>query len=166
MATITFTTPDLTELKDLLKKFRDGTSNARVAYGYSQFLNFLADKARDRTPVRTGTLKASITYEIEPGNHQLIGVVGTNTKYAPYVELGTGIYGPSKTVIRPKKAKVLAWVSSGARPTTSAGWKRAQMEGRAVFAKEVKGMRPKPFLTPAVEENINEIVRFLKDALG
>ena len=165
MATVQLTVPDMSELKAVIAKYAEGTANPRLQYGFEQFLNYLADRARERAPVRTGTLKASITYNIDKGLDSLVGIVGTNEKYAPYVEMGTGIYGPSKTMIRPKKAKILAWVSSGARPTTAAGWKRAQAEGRAVFAKEVKGMRPRPFLAPAVQDNMDKIVRFLKEAL-
>lgn len=41
--------------------------------------------ARERCPVDTGQLQASITSEVDG----LTGSVGTNVEYAPYVELGT-----------------------------------------------------------------------------
>lgn len=41
--------------------------------------------ARERCPVDTGQLQASITSEVDG----LVGSVGTNVEYAPYVELGT-----------------------------------------------------------------------------
>lgn len=44
--------------------------------------------AKEKVPVETGTLKRSITHEIE-GN---TGIVGTNMEYAPYVEYGTGLF--------------------------------------------------------------------------
>lgn len=45
--------------------------------------------AKRRTPVDTGRLRASITRAIEHDAQGLVGIVGTNVEYAPYVELGT-----------------------------------------------------------------------------
>jgi len=165
MAVVTIKTPDLTQIKDLVQKYSEGIGNKRLAYGFEQFLNMLADKARLKCPVRTGQLQSSITYEIEKESARLVGQVGSNLAYAPYVELGTGIYGPHKQRIYPKNGKVLAWVTSGARPTTAAGWKAAQETGRAVFATSVAGQKAKPYLLPAVEENVDKIIEFLKNAL-
>lgn len=44
--------------------------------------------AKSRCPVDTGRLRNSITYKVEG----LEGAVGTNVVYAPYMEVGTGIY--------------------------------------------------------------------------
>jgi len=164
MSFITVQTPDLRELRTLLRKFSDIEGNLRMKFGFEQFLNYIADAARLKVPVKNGTLQASVTYEIEQKPGKLIGVVGSNVEYAPYVELGTGIYGPRKRPIRPKHSKILAWVSRGPRPTSAIGWKRAVDEGRAVFAKEIKGMKPRPFLLPAINENIDKITNFLKDS--
>ena len=46
------------------------------------------NQAKINCPVNYGTLRASIRSEVE-GNQ---GVVGTNTEYAPYVEIGTGLF--------------------------------------------------------------------------
>lgn len=37
-------------------------------------------------PVRTGTLKRSITHEVSQDEDSIIGAVGSNVEYAPYVE--------------------------------------------------------------------------------
>lgn len=44
--------------------------------------------AKQRTPVRTGNLRNSITHLVEDGDEKA-AVIGTNVEYAPYVELGT-----------------------------------------------------------------------------
>lgn len=79
-------------------------------------------------PIDTGRLKGSITYatstaKSEPrtpatsadavkhdGSENTV-LVGTNVEYAPYVEFGTGIYGPKGAPyeIKPKDAKALYW---------------------------------------------------------
>ena len=46
--------------------------------------------ARGNAPQKTGTLKRSIDFEVEEDGSE--GVIYANTEYAPYVEVGTGIY--------------------------------------------------------------------------
>lgn len=43
--------------------------------------------AKERCPVDTGRLRASVTHEVAPDG--LSAVVGTNVEYAPYIEFGT-----------------------------------------------------------------------------
>ena len=76
----------------------------------------------------------------------------TGFNYAIGVEFGTGIYsdfpGASRQPIRPKNAKALRWVD-----------KRTK---KVIFVKEVKGMKPRPFLRSAFEVALNrwpELVR-------
>lgn len=45
-------------------------------------------KAKEKVPVRTGTLRRSITSIVQREGDQVVGVIGTNVRYAPYVELG------------------------------------------------------------------------------
>ena len=44
--------------------------------------------AKKKCPVDDGTLRGSITSEVEDNQ----GIVGTNVEYAPYVEFGTGLF--------------------------------------------------------------------------
>jgi HK97 gp10 family phage protein len=46
---------------------------------------FVEGEAQENAPVDTGTLRGSITHEVE-GRY---AVIGSNVKYAPHVELGT-----------------------------------------------------------------------------
>jgi len=45
-------------------------------------------RAKEKAPVRTGTLRRSITSVVLKEGNQVVGVIGTNVRYAPYVELG------------------------------------------------------------------------------
>lgn len=54
------------------------------------------------TPVKTGTLRRSITSKVEQGGNR--GVIGTNLTYARAVHDGTKPH-----LIRPKRAKALFW---------------------------------------------------------
>lgn len=90
-----------------------------------------------RSPRRidTGTLRSSIQVQLLTIGGQPVVRVGTNLFYAIYVHDGTGIYGPKGVPIRPKTAKILAWRSR---------------TGKKIFAHQVKGMKPNPFLRDAV----------------
>ena len=92
-------------------------------------------RAKRFAPVDVGRLKSSITHQVieMPGN--VIARTGTNVHYAAYQEFGTGLYGPRKRLIRPKNAKVLRWKKRG---------------GGFVFAKYVRGVKPKRYFTKAL----------------
>lgn len=88
--------------------------------------------AKIHCPVRTGTLRRSITHEVE-GN---VGRIGTNVRYGKWVELGTKPH-----TIVPKTAKALYW------------------DGASHPVKVVRhpGTTAQPFLRPALMEAWPEI---------
>lgn len=76
----------------------------------------MREVARLNTPVNTGRLRES--WETLPVTKTHVGPwaayqsgIATHVKYAPYVEYGTGIYGPRHRpyVIVPRHAPFLAW---------------------------------------------------------
>ena len=113
-----------------------------------------------------GESSIKLDYEIDYKNKiGTVGVPNSMTFIAMINEYGTGTMGsnlfrqfgtetkPQFTIpIIPKNSKVLAWVSSGVRPKDKEGWKAAQREGRARYAKSIKGMNPHPFCRPALHE--------------
>lgn len=124
--------------------------NAPVAFDTAAktFLNVAANMvvsvAKPLAPAKTSTLRRSIsaTRPEKNGNEWSV-MVGSGVEYAPYQELGTGIYGVFNRPITPKRAKVL-------RFTTRAG--------KVVFAKSVKGVQKKEFMKKGIEktqDNIN-----------
>lgn len=86
--------------------------------------------------VDTGRLRASINTSLGTRNGQPAVTVGTNVAYARYVHDGTGIYGPRRRPIRPRRGKYLRF-----RPRGSRGY---------VYVREVRGMAPNPFLADAL----------------
>jgi len=84
---------------------------------------------------RTKTLGHKAQYKVNGETSMNVGGLPATA----YVLFGTGIYGPKHEMIRPKSKKVLAWVTSGARPTSAEGWKAARAEGRAFIAKKSRG---------------------------
>ena len=99
--------------------------------------------AKQKAPVDTGRLRASITPEVRWQGNTAIGVVGSNVDYAPYVELGTRPhFVPSKYIG--------VWAS------------RHGFDNTGLF---VSG-KAQPFLEPAFEENKEAIVSIIGDAVG
>lgn len=56
--------------------------------------------AKMNCPVDTGRLRSSITNRVGVEGGGLVGIVGTNVEYAPYVEFGTR-YMAARSFLRP-----------------------------------------------------------------
>lgn len=79
--------------------------------------------------------------------HKRVGdeeYVGTNVEYAPYVELGTGIYATGGS-----GAKKIPWVYQDSKGK----WHRTS------------GQQPKPYLKPAARDHTDEYKQIMKEAL-
>ena len=94
-------------------------------------------------PVDTGALKQSITHKVVEDEV----FIGTNLEYAPYVELGTGIYASE---------------GGGRRTPWSyvAGKGSKYYEGGKVHI--TQGQKPTHFLKRAVTEHQNEYMEVMK----
>lgn len=89
---------------------------------------------------RGGTLRNSITFEVQSKGTEATVVVGTNVEYAPYVELGTG-----PNFVAPPD------------------WEQFEApQGGGVGKGYVK---PRPFLRPAIEDHLELYKKMIKDEL-
>lgn len=95
--------------------------------------------AKQKAPKGNGELRRSITSKVE----DLEGVVFTPLEYAPYVEYGTGLFA-----------------ENGGRQTR---WSYKDDEGKW---HSTIGMRPHPYMRPALEENRDKILTVIKEGLG
>lgn len=101
-------------------------------------------QAKQNCQVDIGILRASITSETEVTAREIVGRVGTNEEYGPYVHNGTGIYAkdgngrktPWGYTIRAGKHKGFHWT---------------------------QGQRPQPFLENAKLEKKSAVERILGD---
>ncbi len=94
-------------------------------------------------PYRTGVLSQNWAFEV--GSFR--AVYYPRAFYAPYVEFGTGIYGPQGQPITPKSAQALYW------------------PGAEHPVKSVKGMHANPFMERIVQAAQPEIAAFFLSAL-
>ena len=96
--------------------------------------------AADLAPVDTGRLRGSITHQVDEGEPSVY--IGTNTEYAPYVELGTGVYA-----------------QGGGRPTP---WVYQDDNGNWHWT---RGNRAQPFLKPAVSDHAQTYRNIIEDEM-
>lgn len=102
--------------------------------------------AKRLAPVDTGHLRASITSEVRVGGSQgkdVIGVIGSNVKYAPYMELGTKPHFPP--------------------PAALAVWARRHGLNAFVVARSIaaKGLKARRYLQGSFEKNQAKVEQIL-----
>lgn len=100
--------------------------------------------AKQKAPKDTGELRRSITSKVESNGSDIQGVVYTPLEYAPYVEFGTGLFA-----------------ESGGRQDVPWNYRDDKGEWHST-----SGMKPQPFMRPALNENREEILRKLKEGIG
>jgi hypothetical protein len=117
-----------------------------------QTVNRGVNYSREFCPVDEGRLRQSIRGRIEARGHALVGSWGSDLEYATYRHEGTGIYGPRRRRITPKRGQFLVFESSGTFGPVRAGKKDPPAKGKrpVVFARSVRGVPPSPFLTDAL----------------
>lgn len=103
---------------------------------------FLEGEAKKNCPVDQGYLRASMFSDVILTNDKIIGTVGNNSEYAPYVHQGTGIYAKN----------------GDGRKTP---WKYQSKTGKYKGWHITKGQKPQPFLDKAKFDNRNRISRIL-----
>lgn len=113
------------------------TSNLNAALGKACAL--VERSAKQKAPKDKGDLRRSITSKVEGTE----GVVYTPLEYAPYVEYGTGLFA-----------------ENGGR--TDVPWNYQDDEGNW---HSTSGMKPQPYMRPALNENREEILRIIKEGL-
>ena len=112
--------------------------------------NSVLNAARRGCPVDEGRLRSSLAMEVRASTDAVVGRVGTNVKYALPVHEGTGIYA-GKGPIRPVRARMLAWPVKNNSGGGGARRYKAGATAQYAFAKQVRGMRGRPFLRNALE---------------
>ena len=131
-------------LDKLIDKIEDIGDVQAIASAMQDACNLVEGSAKDKAPKDTGALRRSITSKIEINGSEIDGIVFTPLEYAPYVEYGTGLYAEN----------------GNGRQTP---WVYRDDKGDYHYT---HGQHPQPFLRPALEENKDEIIQIIKEALG
>ena len=97
--------------------------------------------AKKLCPVDTGNLRNSITHMVD--EQEPAAIIGTNSEYGAYVELGTGIYAKG----------------GGGRPTP---WVYQDAKGNW---HRTNGQKAQPYLKPAVTDHANTYRKIIGDEM-
>lgn len=112
--------------------------------------------ARRLAPIDRGGLRASIVPDVITESNSFIGIVGSNKVYAPAQELGTKPFWPP---LQP----LIEWVR---RKGLATGGHQVYAVAKGVQrAIARRGIRPKEFLTQAVEQNQEKIFKIFEGAV-
>ncbi len=130
-----------------------GKKQQEIASAFFKCLYLLQNSARRKTPVNTGWLRSSWHHVLQRKRvgkeWQYVGTVGTNVKYAPYVEFGTGIYATNG------KGRKTPWVYH----------LNADVGKYKQGFYRTSGQKPKLMLITAWKDNIEQIKRILGEVI-
>lgn len=126
-------------LDEVLKSLDLFTDTKKLEAAIGKACALVERTAKQKAPKGDGGLRRSITSKVQ----DLEGVVYTPLEYAPYVEFGTGLFAEKGG------RKQVPWCykdDEGNWHTTS-------------------GMKPQPFMRPALYENRSKIIEIVKEGL-
>ena len=127
---------DTAEVEKNLKKFVDKEFPDLIEAALEKACLIVENSAKQNCPVDDGQLRQSISHTV----NKTKGEIGSNVEYAPYVEVGTGIYS----------------TEGNGRQTP---WSYQDAEGEW---HTTKGMKAQPYLQPAVDKNRSRIMDCFK----
>ena len=120
-------------LDRLLARLDNIAGNEAVMKGIEKGALRVEAAAKENCKVDEGLLRASIDHKLAP--ETLSATVGTNLKYAAYVEFGTGVHATKGG------GRTTPWVFKG----SNGKWHTTT------------GQRAKPFMYPALVSNVDKI---------
>jgi HK97 gp10 family phage protein len=128
------------EVNRLLSSRSGGVARDALRRGYR-----VEAEMKRRCPVDHGRLRGSLHTQLVSGHRSGVPFhveVGTDVKYAIYVEKGTGLYGPKHARIYPQRGKVMVFT-----PRKGASGGLIPRGARnVVFARSTRGMKAQPFM--------------------
>lgn len=127
-------------IEELLVRLDKMSDITKVQDSLSKATLLVEKEAKRNAPKDTGALRRSITSKVEG----LEGTVFTPLEYAPYIEYGTGLF---------------AEAGNGRKKVP---WNYKDDEGNW---HSTSGMKPQPFMRPALNSNREKIKKILKEGV-
>ena len=135
---------ELEGINELLSSLEELRSLDNIEDALGKACALVERSAKQKAPKDTGKLRRSITSKVKSNGSDIQGVVYTPLEYAPYVEFGTGLFA-----------------ESGGRKDVPWNYRDDKGEWHST-----SGIKPQPFMRPALNENREEILRKLKEGIG
>lgn len=127
-------------IEEVLVRLDKISDITKVQDSLSKATLLVEKEAKQNAPKDTGALRRSITSKVEG----LEGTVFTPLEYAPYIEYGTGLF---------------AEAGNGRKKVP---WNYKDDEGNW---HSTSGMKPQPFMRPALNSNREKIKKILKEGV-
>lgn len=131
-------------LNEVLNALEAPVSEEKLTQVLTKACLLIERAAKQKAPKGNGALRNSITSEVREEGGDIVGVVYTPLEYAPYVEYGTGLF------------------AEGGNGRQDVPWVYCDEKGEF---HSTSGMKPQPFMRPALDENREEIMRILREGL-
>jgi HK97 gp10 family phage protein len=129
----------LENIDAIVRKIEGLADDSKIESALGKACAIVEASAKQKAPKGDGDLRRSITSKVEDDK----GIVYTPLEYAPYVEFGTGLFA-----------------ESGGR--TDVPWVYKDEEGHW---HTTSGMKPQPYMRPALNENRNKIIEIVKEGI-
>jgi HK97 gp10 family phage protein len=138
----------LIELQQKVDQVVTDLHGRRMLDGMRSAATMVSTDAKRLAPVDTGRLRSSIVPEIRAQGETVLGVVGSNLLYAPYLETGTKPFWPP--------------------PSALQTWARRHGVNAFVVARAIskKGIKPRHYMQNAFDQNQAEIRRIIGGVVG
>lgn len=130
---------ELDGIEDVFKMLNGAVDEQKLNSALGRACALVERSAKQKAPKGNGELRRSISSKVE----NLEGIVYTAKEYAPYVEYGTGLFA-----------------EEGGRQDVPWSYQDDKGEWHTT-----SGMKPSPYMRPALYENREEILRILKEAI-
>lgn len=132
-------------LDAVLKRLDNTIGIEKVEKNVQKACAIVERAAKENAPKGTGELRRSISSRVENNGEDVSGYVFSPLEYAPYVEYGTGLF---------------AEAGNGRKDVP---WSYQDDKGEW---HSTSGMKPHPFLRPALEDNRIQIILALKEGMN
>lgn len=145
----------VTEVQEELVRVADNITGPPMVKAMRDALVPLMRDARTFAPSDMSKLRGNILPAVFAGSNVVKGVVGSNLKYAPFQELGTGTFAGKAPHFPP--------------PSALAVW--ARRKGLDAWAVAISiyrrgGLRPLRYMARAFEQNKDAVVKIIEDAVA
>jgi HK97 gp10 family phage protein len=130
-------------IEELFEKLDGLVDTQKLEAAVGKACAIVERSAKQKAPKGTGELRRSITSKVIPSSDGAVGVVFTPLEYAPYIEFGTGLFA-----------------ENGGRKDVPWNYKDDKGEWHST-----SGMKPQPYMRPALNENREQIKRILGEAI-
>lgn len=127
-------------LNDVLKDIEEIADTEKMQAALGKACALVERSAKQKAPKGNGELRRSITSKVEGSE----GIIFTPLLYAPYVEYGTGLFA-----------------EKGGRYDVPWCYQDDKGEWHTT-----SGMKPQPYMRPALEENSEKIIEIIKEAIA